>query len=77
MATKTKIALAAAIVLGAASAALASEREEGGGGPVQTWQDVQRDQQAIQRQIQNQYHLGNGGNAYGLAPSAVQKHRSR
>jgi hypothetical protein len=76
MLTKAKIALAAAVlVLGPASAVLANDTagEETGGGPTQSWQDIQQDQQNIQRQIQNQYRTGNAGSDFGSAASP--KHR--
>ncbi len=80
MLTKTKIALAAAVlILGPASTVLANDTvgEENYGGPTQTWQDIQQDQQNIQRQIQSQYHTGNAGSDYGsaAAPAAPKKHR--
>ena len=53
MLTKTKIALAAAFILGTASAVVAGDKdEEKGGGPVQTQQDIQKERQDVQRQIQ-------------------------
>jgi hypothetical protein len=77
MLTKTKIALATALVLGTASAALANEQtDERGGGPVQTWQDIARDRQDIQNQIQRLYHTGNGGSAYGYVVSPKHTHRA-
>jgi hypothetical protein len=77
MSTKTKIALAAALILGTASAALASDTatDERGGGPVQTWQDIQRDAQDIQNQIKSEYHTGSAGGAYGyVKPSKPARH---
>ena len=77
MLTKTKIALATALVLGTASAALANEQtDERGGGPVQTWQDIARDRQDIQNQIQRLYHTGNPGSAYGYVVSPKHTHRA-
>ena len=77
MLTKTKIALATALILGTASAALANEpTDERGGGPVQTWQDIARDRQDIQNQIQRQYHTGNAGSAYGYVVSPKHTHRA-
>jgi len=60
MLTKTKIALAAALILGSASAVLANDTatDEKGGGPAQTWQDIARDAQDIQNQIKSEYHTG-------------------
>jgi hypothetical protein len=76
MLTKTKIALATALVLGTASAALASnENDERGGYQVQTWQQIGQDQRAIQNQTQRQYHTGNGGNAFGFV-SPKHTHRA-
>jgi hypothetical protein len=72
MLTKTKIAFAAALILGTASAALAGgdnddgARHDRGEGRVQSWQDLQRAQESIQRQIQAQYQTDNAGSAYGL-----------
>jgi hypothetical protein len=77
MLTKTKIALAAALVLGTASAALAGDQtDERGGYQVQTWQQIQQDQRAIQNQIQRQYHTGSGGTAFGYVVSPKQTHRA-
>jgi len=73
MLNKTKIALVAAMVLGAASAAQAGAKDDPdytGGGPAQTWQDIQRAQVDIQAQIAREYHYGNA-----LA-SAPKKHVS-
>jgi hypothetical protein len=75
MLTKTKIALAAALILGPASAVLANEGgEETGGGPVQTWQDIQRSAQDSRYQIKKQHHAGNAGSSYGLVKSPKQTH---
>ena len=74
MLTKTKIALAAALILGTASAALASESGNdygfvlpgnGGANPVYhpKW-------------FPNYANTGNGGNAYGSVPAAKQPHRT-
>jgi hypothetical protein len=80
MLTKTKIALAAALVLGSASAVLASDTatDERGGGPSQTWQDIARDAQDIQNQIKSEYHhTGNAGGAYGeVKPAKPARHSS-
>ncbi len=77
MLTKTKIALATALILGTASAALANEQtDERGGGPVQTWQDIARDRQDIQNQIQRLYHTGNAGSAYGYVVSPKHTHQA-
>jgi len=46
MLTKTKLALAAAMVFGVASAAMAESGEESGGYQVQNWQQVQHMNQA-------------------------------
>jgi hypothetical protein len=79
MLTKTKIALATALFLGTAPVALAgSDNDDGGQGGgfrVQTWQEIARDWQAFQNQIQRQDHTGNAANAYGyVAPK--QTHRA-
>jgi hypothetical protein len=68
MMTKTKFALATALILGTAPAALAGDQndDERGGYQVQTWQQIGQDQRAIQNQIQRQYRTGNGGNAFGF-----------
>jgi hypothetical protein len=80
MLTKTKIALAAALVLGTASVALAgSDNDDGGQGggfQVQTWQDIARARQNFENQIQRQYHTGNAGSAYGYAVSPKHMHRA-
>jgi hypothetical protein len=74
MLTKTKIALAAALVFGSASAVLANDTatDERGGGPAPTWQDIQKDAQDIQNQIKSEYHTG--GSDYG---SAVKPTKSK
>jgi hypothetical protein len=68
MFSKTKMALAAAIIVGAASTALASgdSDRECCGFQVQTWQDIEQARLNIQREIRSAYHLDNAGNAYGL-----------
>src|ERR1700733_5802639 len=77
MLTKTKIALATALILGTASVALASnENDEQGGYQVQTWQQIQQDQRAFQNQIQRQYHDGDAGSAYGYVVSPKHAHRA-
>ena len=66
MLTKSKIAFAAALILAPASIALASDSgEPKGGGPVQTWQDVQRSAQIVQDQIRKAYKTNSPGSAYG------------
>jgi hypothetical protein len=67
--------IALSVVIGGASAALAgSEREVGPRGyQVQTWQDIERDRQDIQRQIDQLYHTGNAGNADGYV-AVPKKH---
>jgi hypothetical protein len=77
MLTKTKIALAAVLILAPISAALAndSETDERGGGPTQTWQDIAKSQQYIQDQIKKEY--GPAENSYGYAkPAKVAHHHS-
>jgi hypothetical protein len=78
MLTKTKLALAGALVLGSASAVLASDTATDGsyGGPTQTWQDIARSAQYIQDQIKSEYHTGNAGGAYGYVKPAKPKHAS-
>jgi hypothetical protein len=73
MLTKTKIALATALVLGTASAALAGDQtDERGGYQVQTWQSIAQEQ----NQIQRQYHTGNAGGAFGYVVSPKHTHRA-
>ena len=86
MLTKTKIALAAALILGPVSAALANDTatDDRYGGPSQTWQDIAKSAQYIQDQIKSEYHTGGAGGAYGYvkparparhsAPEATQGH---
>jgi hypothetical protein len=77
MLTKTKIALATALVLGTASAALAGDQtDERGGYQVQTWQQIGQDQRDLQNQIQRQYHTGNAGSAFGYVVSPKHTHRA-
>jgi hypothetical protein len=67
MLTKTKIALATALILGTASAALANDQtDERGGYQVQTWQQIGQDQR--------QYHTGNAGSAFGYVVSPKHTH---
>ena len=72
MFTKSKIAFAAALILGTASVALAgSDNDDGAGhdrgeGRVQSWQEIQRAQESFQARIQAQYRPANAGSAYGL-----------
>jgi hypothetical protein len=71
MLTKTKIALATALVLGTASAALAGDQtDERGGYQVQTWQQIWQDQRAFQN------HTGNAGGAFGYVVSPKHSHRA-
>ena len=71
MLTKTKIALATALILGTASAALANDQtDERGGYQVQTWQQIGQDQNRIQRQ----HH--NAGSAFGYVVSPKHTHRA-
>jgi hypothetical protein len=77
MLTKTKIALATALILGTASAALANDQtDERGGYQVQTWQQIGQDQRDIQNRIQSQYHTGNAGSAFGYVVSPKHTHRA-
>jgi hypothetical protein len=67
MLTKTKIALATALVLGTASAALANDQtDERGGYQVQTWHQIGQDQR--------QFHTGNAGSAFGYVVSPKHTH---
>ena len=78
MMTKTKVVLAAALVLGTASAALAGDSGENGGGYVLP---------GSTDGVNPVYHpdlfpnhakganADNGGQAYGFAPAVQQKHR--
>jgi hypothetical protein len=66
----TKIALAAALVLGSVSASLANDTatDERGGGPAWTQQDLARSAQYIQDQIKKEY--GPAEKSYGLTKPA-------
>jgi hypothetical protein len=82
MFNKTKIALAAIIIVGAASAAMAGGdasddgwSHERGEGRTQSWQDVQRSQESIQRRIAAEYHTANAASAYGLGSPTHKKSR--
>jgi hypothetical protein len=77
MLTNTKIALAAALILGSASAVLANDTatDEKGGGPAQTWQDIARDAQDIQNQIKSEYHTG-ASDFGSVKPSKATRHSS-
>jgi hypothetical protein len=69
MLTKTKIALATALILGTASAALANDQtDERGGYQVQTWQQIGQDQRKL--------HSGNAGSAFGYVVSPKHTHRA-
>jgi len=78
MLTKTKIALATALILGTASAALANDNDgnDRGGYQVQTWQQIEQARRDIQNQIQRQYHTGNAGSAFGYVVSPKHTHRA-
>jgi len=70
MLTKTKIAFAAALIIGTASAALASDHEDQSGGfQVQTWQDIAKSRRDIQNQIRGLHHKDTAVNAYGSVAS--------
>jgi hypothetical protein len=73
MLTKTKIALAAVLMLGTASTAALARGSYGG--PTQSWADIARDQQDIQSKIQRLYHTDNAGAAYGYAPAHASNAR--
>jgi hypothetical protein len=71
MLTKTKIALAAVLILGPVSGALANDRdndEDVGGSPAWTQQDLSRSAQYIQDQIKKEY--GPAENSYGYVKPA-------
>jgi hypothetical protein len=70
MLTKTKIALATALILGTtAFAALANDQtDERGGYQVQTWQQIGQDQR--------KFRAGNGGSAFGYFVSPKHTHRA-
>jgi hypothetical protein len=78
MLTKTKIALATALILGTASAASANDndRNDRGGYQVQTWQQIGQDQRDFQSQFQRQYHTGNAGSAFGYVVAPKHAHRA-
>jgi hypothetical protein len=67
MSTKTKIALATALILGTASAALANDVDvnPSAAQSAREWRDFQG---------QNQNQLGNAGSAYGYVVSTKQAH---
>ena len=63
MLEQPKIALCLTLFLASASSALAGDRLDRTssstyGGPVQTWQDIERSREEIQRRIQQEYHRG-------------------
>jgi hypothetical protein len=69
MLTKTKLALAAALILAPGTMALANDTatDERGGSPAWTAQDLARSAQYIQDQIKKEY---GGESSYGLAKPA-------
>ena len=75
MLTKTKIAFAAALILGTASVAMAgSDNDDGAGhdrgeGRVQNWQQILGAQGSFQARIQAQNPADNARSAYGLGPT--------
>ena len=81
MLNHSKPILSAAVVLGFLGSALPALAEkdyellEPYGGPTQSWQDIERSRQDIQRQIQREYHTDKNGNAYGYIAPPSQKHR--
>jgi hypothetical protein len=74
MLTKTKMALAAVLVLAPISAVLANDTatDERGGGPAWTQQDLARSAQYIQDQIKKEYGAAEG--SYGQAKPAKKTH---
>ncbi len=76
MLTKTKIAMAAALILSNESLALAGDQsgEYTGGGPTQTWQDIEQSRRDIQLLIQKTYPSSNLGKTYGyVAPTKPRR----
>ncbi len=78
MRTKSQMMLSAAVVLGLLGTLPAlAEKDydllEPYGGPTQTWQDIERARQDVQRRIQREYHKD--GNAYGYVAPPSQTHR--
>jgi hypothetical protein len=77
MFTTAKIALSAAIVLGALGTAALAESDhenQSGGSQVQTWKDIEQSRLAIQRQIQQVYGTSNASNAYAYVPHRKPSH---
>jgi hypothetical protein len=74
MLTKTKLALAAVLILAPVSAALANDSatDERGGGPAWTQEDLARSAQYIQDQIKKEY--GVAESSYGQAKPAKKTH---
>jgi hypothetical protein len=64
--TKTKIGLAAVLILGQATIAAASDQsgDYSGGAPIQSWLDIELSRQNIQLLIQKQYPSTNPGKTY-------------
>jgi hypothetical protein len=75
MSTKTKIALAAAVVFSVTSGVRANEWEDRGGGPTQTWQDIEQSRLYIQKEIEREYHTDNSDKAYGYVAPTSQTQR--
>jgi hypothetical protein len=79
MRTKAKMTLSAVFTLGLLGSTLPALAEkdyellEPYGGPTQSWQDIARSRQDVQRQIQRQYHQD--GSAYGYSVPPAPKHR--
>ena len=74
MLTKTKIAVAAALIL--AETASASLARGSYGGPVQTWCDINPACNGWDQRINRLSH-GNGDNAYGYATSSNHSSHAR
>jgi hypothetical protein len=79
MLTRSKMMLPAVVTLGLLGGALPALAEkdyellEPYGGPTQSWQDIARSRQDVQRQIQREYHQN--GSAYGYMAPPNQRHR--
>jgi hypothetical protein len=70
-------ALFAALIIGNAAPARASDRDTGPRGyQVQTWQDIERAGQDIQRQVDALEHKGGAGTSYGYTKSRSERHAS-
>ena len=75
MLTKTKVALAAVLILGTASAALAKDDNDGPGGFVIPGSTDGVNPAYHPEWFPNHANTGKGGNDYGFVPAAKQTHR--